>query len=207
MTRAVLFDWDGTLADTAEASYRCYVRTFADYGIRFDRLRYAETYSPNWYHTFRCVGLEETRWSEADEKWLTYYAEETIHLVADARAALEALASRRLLTGLVTSGSRPRIERELTLHKVSHHFPAVVCGTDTVEKKPHPEALLVCLDRLGVSPRDAVYVGDSPEDVVMARAANVRSIAVRGSYPNVAALEAAAPNLIVSNLSEAIVSI
>jgi beta-phosphoglucomutase-like phosphatase (HAD superfamily) len=43
MIRAVLFDWDGTLADTAEASYRCYVRMFSEFAIPFDRETYART--------------------------------------------------------------------------------------------------------------------------------------------------------------------
>ena len=46
---AVLFDWDGTLVDSAEASYRCYVRLFDSYGIGFDRTRFERTYSPNWH--------------------------------------------------------------------------------------------------------------------------------------------------------------
>lgn len=203
-TRAVLFDWDGTLADTAEASFRCYVRMFADFGIPFDRQRYAETYSPNWYHTFRCVGLGEEQWGAADEKWLGYFAEEKIHLVPDAMSALETIARQNLPIGIVTSGSRPRIERELLAHAVAHRFHAVVCGTDIVEKKPHPEALLLCLEQMGVAPETAAYIGDSPEDVLMARAANVRAVAVRGAYPNVAALEAARPDLIVGSVSEAV---
>ena len=40
--RAVLFDWDGTLADTAESCFRSYLRMFADLGVPFDRARFAE---------------------------------------------------------------------------------------------------------------------------------------------------------------------
>src|SRR5689334_11367542 len=40
---AVLFDWDGTLVDTAEASYRCYVKLFDSYGLSFDREAFART--------------------------------------------------------------------------------------------------------------------------------------------------------------------
>src|SRR5207244_3161436 len=126
--RAVLFDWDGTLADTAEASFRCYVRMFADLGIPFDRDAYARTYSPDWYHTFRCVGLPQERWADADARWLAHFADETIALIDGARDALELLARHGVSAGIVTSGSRPRIERELTAHAVAHHFQHVVCG-------------------------------------------------------------------------------
>ena len=68
MLRAVLFDWDGTLLDSAEASYHCYVRLFSDFGIPFGRAEYQRTYSPDWYHTFRCVGLPEEQWADADQR-------------------------------------------------------------------------------------------------------------------------------------------
>ena len=57
--------------------------------------------------------------------------------------------------------------------------PAVVCGGETERRKPDPEPLLVGLERLGVTPDEAVYVGDSPEDVTMARAAG----RLRGRHP------------------------
>jgi HAD superfamily hydrolase (TIGR01509 family) len=202
--RAVLFDWDGTLADTAEASYRCYVRMFAEYGIAFDRDAYRRTYSPDWYHTFRCVGLPEERWADADERWLRYFAEETVALIDGARDALEALARRGVTQAIVTSGSRPRVERELVAHGLGHHFRHVVCGTDTERRKPHPDPLHLCLERLGVPAAEAAYVGDSPEDVLMAKAANVYAVAVPGAYPNREALAAAGADVIAEDLAGAI---
>jgi pyrophosphatase PpaX len=200
--RAVLFDWDGTLADTAEASFRCYVRTFAEYGIAFDRDTYRQTYSPNWYHTFRCVGLPEERWADADERWLVHFAEETVDLIDGAREALEALARRGLTQAIVTSGTRPRIERELVAHGL--RFDEVVCGTDTARKKPHPEPLQLALSRLGIEPSEAAYVGDSPEDVMMAKAASVYAVAVPGAYPNREALAAAGADVIAEDLARAV---
>jgi HAD superfamily hydrolase (TIGR01509 family) len=202
--RAVLFDWDGTLVDTSEASYRCYVRTFADFGMAFDRARYAETYSPNWHHTYRCMGLDEDRWTDADAVWLRYFGEETPALIDGALDALATIAARGLLRGIVTSASRGRLLRELVALQVQHHFAHVICGDDGPRRKPDPEALQVCLDRLSVAPDEAVYVGDSPEDVAMARAAGVFAVAVPGGYPNSRALKAAAPDIIACSLEDAV---
>lgn len=184
MVKAVLFDWDGTLADTAEASYRCYVRMFAELGIAFDRETYARTYSPNWYLTFRALGVPEEQWGHADTRWLAHFAEEPVELIDGARELLESLTARGLSTGIVTSGGRERVSRELDEHRLTPHLHECVFGCDVKEKKPHPEGLLLCLDRLRIRAEDAVYVGDSPEDVAMARAAGVYSIAVAGNYPN-----------------------
>lgn len=202
MLRAVLFDWDGTLVDTAEASFRCYVRMFGELGIPFDRETYARTYSPNWYHTFRMLDVPEERWAHADERWLAHFAEERIDLIAGARELLDAIEGRGLAAGLVTSGSRDRVRRELAAHNVAMH--ECVFGSDVREKKPHPEGLLMCLDRLRVKAGDAVYVGDSPEDVAMARAAGVFAIAVPGGYPNRGALLAARPDAIAETLPQVV---
>jgi phosphoglycolate phosphatase len=70
------------------------------------------------------------------------------------------------------------------------------------QKKPHPEGLVRCLESLGVEPGHAAYVGDSPEDIEMARAAGVRSVAIPGAYPNREALLAAKPDVILRSLVE-----
>jgi len=200
--RAALFDWDGTLADTAEASYRCYVRTFAAFGIAFDREIYASSYSPNWYHTFRTLGLPEHRWPEADEAWLRNFADETVDLIDGARELFETLDERGVAIGIVTSGTRDRVRRELEMPGLAPHVRECVFGSDVAEKKPHPAALQLCIDRLSVEPSTATYIGDSPEDIQMARAAGVLSIAVPGGYPNREALLAAQPDILASSLHD-----
>ncbi len=202
--RAVLFDWDGTLVDSAEPTYRVYVRLFADYGIAFDRDVFARTYSPAWHETYRELGIAEDVWPVADEKWMQYFAEETTNLIGGAVETLETLGSRGIVRGIVTSGTRKRILRELADFGVEHHFAHVVCGDDGHRRKPHPDALSVCLEQLGVAPHEAAYVGDSAEDVMMARAAGVFSVGIRGMFPNHANLLAANPDVVADSLAEAV---
>jgi HAD superfamily hydrolase (TIGR01509 family) len=202
MLRAVLFDWDGTLVDTAEASYRCYVRLFDELGVAWDRETYARTYSPNWYHTFRMLGIPEERWPHADARWLQHFADESVELIDGARDLLQAIDARGLATGVVTSGSRERVLRELDVHRVT--MQQCVFGSDVQQKKPHPEGLLLCLDRLGIAAGEAVYVGDSPEDIAMARAAGVFSIAVAGGYPNRDGLLSSQPDAFAASLRDVV---
>jgi HAD superfamily hydrolase (TIGR01509 family) len=201
---AVLFDWDGTLVNSAEVSFRCFESVFAGYGIPFDRAAYAATYSPNWHRTYVAVGLPPERWSEADDRWVAGYRRETIPLIDGAAAAIDRLTAAGLAVGLVTSGDRARVERELAAHGLDRILHVVVCGPDTVNRKPHPEPLLRALQALEVPPALAVYVGDSPEDVEMARNAGVRCIGIPGGFPNVDALERSKPDLLAATLAEAI---
>jgi HAD superfamily hydrolase (TIGR01549 family) len=200
--KAVLFDWDGTLVDTAEASFRCYVRMFETFGLAFDRETYARTYSPNWYRTFEQIGLAREHWPTADTRWLGFFAEETCGLIEGARELLDDLRGREIAAGIVTSGGRERVTRELEHYGLAGHVREAVFGCDVANKKPHPEALLLCLERMRLGESEAIYVGDSPEDIAMARAAGVYSIAVPGGYPNRDALEAAGPNRVVASLAD-----
>ena len=204
MVKAVIFDWDGTIVDSAEPTYRCYERLFAELGVAFDRETYARTYSPNWYQTFRALGVPEERWPHADARWLAHFAEETVELIDGARDALRELASRGVDIAIVTSGSRDRIVREIEAHGLAEVIRECVCGSDVAQKKPHPAALRLCLSRLDVAAGDAVYVGDSPEDVEMARAAGVYAVAVPGGYPNRDALAASRPDAVHASVREAV---
>ena len=202
--RAVLFDWDGTLVNTAEASYRCYEKLFGSYGIAFDRDAFRRTYSPNWHLTYSALGLAEERWAEADARWLQHYCEEEVVLIDGAREALQRVHDAGLAAGLVTSGDRVRVSRELTDLGVAEFFQALVCAEDTAERKPRPEPLLLALDRMRLVPGHAVYIGDSPEDVQMAQAAGVRAVGIPGAFPNREALAAARPDLLSPTLAEAV---
>jgi len=202
--RAVFFDWDGTLIDSAEPSFRTYCRVFGAYGLAFDRELFARSYSPDWYRTYEIVGLPRKAWRRADEMWLAHYAEEKAALLPGVEEALGSLASSGIAAGLVTSGSRARIEKELTALGLADRFTALVCSEDCPRRKPDPEPLRVGLSLLAVGAEEAACVGDSPEDIAMARAAGVFSVGIPGGFPNRAALAEAGPDLLASSVADAV---
>jgi HAD superfamily hydrolase (TIGR01509 family) len=202
--QAILFDWDGTLVDSAASSYHAYVRVFESFGIAFDRARFEATYSPNWRATYAAVGLPRERWEEADASWVREFARQGCRLFPGARQALVDAREARVVLGLVTSGSRSRVTRDVATLGVASFFQRIVCSEDVTNPKPHPEALHKALDDLGAAPGEAAYVGDSPEDVQMARAAGVLSVGIPGGFPNESALRAAAPDLLASDVAGAV---
>jgi phosphoglycolate phosphatase len=203
-TRAVLFDWDGTLVDSAERTFRCYAQIFAAHGIDFDRAAFERTYSPDWYRTYEGVGLPAESWKDADARWIACYETAPGALVEGARTSLERLAAAGLRLGIVSSGDGERVRAEMASLGVEPLFATAVCGGETLRRKPHPEPLLVALERLRLAPAACVYVGDSPEDVAMARAAGVMSVGIPGGFPNREALAASAPDLLAPSLEAAV---
>jgi HAD superfamily hydrolase (TIGR01509 family) len=151
--------------------------------------------------------LGREHWDEADARWIACYEREASRLLPGAREALSRLSARGLTLGLVSSGDGARVRRELDALSLAPLFGAVVCGGETARRKPDPEPLLVALERLALTPAEAAYVGDSPEDVAMAKAAGAFSVGVPGGFPNREALAASEPALLAPTLDEAVLAL
>lgn len=199
--RAVLFDWDGTLLDSFAADERAYLAMFEALGIDFTAQDLACHYHPDWYHVYRAARLQRSRWEEADRLWREAYDRETPRLLPGARSVLRDL-SKRFILGLVTSGSRDRVCIQLGNLQLARHFAVRVCAEDASPRKPHPAPLKRALDLAGLAPVDCVYVGDSPQDIEMAKRANVRSIGIPGPFPTERGLRKSKPELLLSSIKE-----
>jgi len=199
--RGVLFDWDGTLIDSYTADSSAYLAMFREMGIPWGLEELAQHYSPNWYRVYRAAKLPRARWDDADRAWRAQYAKHSPRLITGARQVLARLGRAHRL-GLVTSGDRDRVTRQLRAFRLTRLFGARVCSGDTPQKKPHPAPLLLALRQLRLEPSACVYVGDSPEDLEMAESAGVRAIAVLGPFPTEKRLRAARPDFLLESIRE-----
>ena len=197
----VLFDWDGTLVNSYHADTSAYLAMFKEMGIGWGIKELESHYSPNWYDVYRAAKLPRKRWEAADRAWRAQYAKHRPKLMAGARRVLARLRNNHRL-GLVTSGDRDRVIRQLREFRLSSLFAARVCSGDTARKKPHPEPLRLALRQMELSPSACVYVGDAPQDVEMARRAGVRAIGVLGPFPTEKRLRAARPEFLIKSIEE-----
>jgi HAD superfamily hydrolase (TIGR01509 family) len=197
----VLLDWDGTLVNSYNADTSAYLAMFKEMGIAWGIEELEDNYSPNWYEVYRAAKLPRKRWEDADRAWRAHYAKHRPKLVAGARRVLARLANAHRL-GLVTSGDRDRVTRQLREFHLSSLFAARVCSGDTQRKKPHPEPLRLAMRQMKLRPSACVYVGDAPQDVEMARRAGVRAIGVLGPFPTEKRLRAARPEFLIKSIEE-----
>ena len=176
----VLFDLDGTLIDSAEmilASLRHTTRAVLGRDVAEDELR-AGIGMPLVAHMAQ---LDPRR---ADDLVRVYSEHnETLHdTLAACDGVLDVLRTlsdegRRL--AVVTAKRRATVTLAFErIPELASYFDVVVAAEDTTRHKPHPEPLLLALDRLDAASAGAAYVGDSPVDVQAAHAAGVASIAV-----------------------------
>jgi HAD superfamily hydrolase (TIGR01509 family) len=197
----VLFDWDGTLLDSYHADTQAYLAMFREIGLNWGTKELEKHYCPDWYTVYRAAGIPKERWEEADGIWRRYYAKHPSKLITGARRVLQCLACRYIL-GLVTSGDRARVTRQLREFALTRVFRARVCGGDTPQKKPNPAPLRLALRQMRMKAEECVYVGDTPEDVEMARAAGMLVIAVLGRFSTEQRLRAAKPEFVLKKLAD-----
>lgn len=198
----LLFDWDGTLVDSAHLGLVAFEKTFDELGVPFAHAVYEATYSPNWYATYEALGLPKDHWQAADELWIRHYGEQSAPLIEAVGETLLSLRDKGYQLAIVTSGSRSRVSREVEQSALRDAFAVIICNEDIVNKKPHPEGLELAMRGLNVASSQCAYVGDAPEDIEMGRRGQVMTIGVRSGYPSSARVLSAKPDLYLERLAE-----
>ena len=189
MIRAVLFDLDGTIADTAP-----------DLGGALNRLRTTRGFAPLPLAQLRLHASSGARgligegfglvpgddgYEELRLGFLEYYEQDIAaasRLFDGVAELLDTLEAREIAWGIVTN----KIERFtlplVTLLGLSPRAGCVVSGDTTPHAKPHPAPLLEAARRIGVAPADCLYVGDDERDIEAARAAGMGAIIAGYGY-------------------------
>lgn len=198
----LLFDWDGTVVDSAQLGLTAYEKAFAELGIPFDHETYRTVYSPNWLSVYEGLGLPKEQWQRADELWTHHYGELTAALIQGAGETIVQLREKGYRMGVVSSGNDRRVKREIEELGLSGFFEVVICHEQISNRKPHPEGLEIAIRALGTTQNDVGYVGDTPEDIEMGKGAGVLTIGVRSDYPTSWKLESSQPDLLIESLTE-----
>ena len=199
----ILFDWDGTLVDTASAAFDATQNAFLDLGLFLEFETYERIYSPNWRLMYEALNLPHEKWQAADDRWLHHYAlKETPQMVSGGRQSLDAFMRGNYELGIVTSGNRVRVTKEIRAFGLEDHFSVVICSDDVENRKPHPEGLELAMRLLGKSHKSCCYVGDCPDDIIMGKQAGVLTIGIPGEYPASKSLLDAFPDLWFESLPQ-----
>jgi len=205
LTKAILWDMDGVLVNTAGFHFRAWQTLAAELGQEFTEEQFWPTFGRrNSEILHEVFGIS----SASEMGHLIERKEEILHeLLADSRitpmpgvvALLE--ATRRLGCRQAVASSSPR-QNVLTVLRAAgleSYFDAVITAENVTEGKPSPQVFLVAARSLGVAPYDCVVVEDSVAGVQAAKAAGARCIAVTTSR---SAPALAAADLVVSSLEQ-----
>ena len=114
--------------------------------------------------------------------------------------AIQQLYHAGLKLGVVTSKTKKTALRGLKLLNLHHFFATIIGVEECTLHKPHPEPVFTALEELALLPPDCLMVGDSPFDLMSAKQAGVRTVAVKWTRVPWATLMAERPDYVVDNL-------
>ncbi|MFE9635321.1 HAD family hydrolase [Streptomyces sp. NPDC006463] len=188
--KAVLFDLDGVLLDSREAMRRAILGTAtAALGRRMDEsLLGAEADRLPHHEVLARLGVhdQETTLGAVWETAFAVAAQDTVPFDG-ALDVLRHLRSQDVAIGVVTMQPRTRLAWLLPAELAD--FFQVVIGWGDAEPKPSGAGIALALERLGVHPSRACFIGDSPSDIAAARAAGVIPIGASWGYTGPALAE------------------
>ncbi len=189
MIKAVLFDLDGTLADTAP-----------DLGYALNQQRIARGLSPVPLELIRTeasagarglLGLGfniapgDSDYPDMREEFLDLYAARLCHdtqLFPGVSELLDQLDARKLPWGIVTNKPARFAKPLIHLLGLSQRAACLISGGDTTHSKPHPEPLLTASHALAIAPDTCIYLGDDVRDVEASLAAGMEPVIARYGY-------------------------
>jgi len=189
VTQAVLFDLDGTLADTAPDLAHALNATLSHYGqaaLPYERIR------PVVSHGAMALvrlgfGLspDDPAFEERRQYLLKVYADNLCRattLFPGMAAVLEHLERRATPWGIVTNKPAWLTDPLIAAMRLDGRAACVVSGDTCSRRKPHPDPILHACTLIGCAPRDTWYVGDAGRDMQAARAAGCTAVGALYGY-------------------------
>lgn len=183
MIKAVIFDVDGVLIHSLEANHKFFTDLMKKFGYGFMKLE-------EYIHHFHLPMKEIIRYStkltneeEIEKIWNSGknrevpYPFKLLVIPENLTEVIETL-SKKYILGIVTSRSVSTFSIS-ELNNLKKYFQIEILYGDTKNHKPHPEPLILAVEKLKFKSEECVYVGDSESDLIAARAAGMKCIIIR----------------------------
>lgn len=202
----LVFDWDGTLTDSATHIVESIQAAARDLGLAFpteERARYIIGLGLVDALTYLFPALAREDYPQLAERYRHHYlaGDHKLTLFAGASNGIRALHAAGFTLAVATGKSRQGLDRALERSGLALFFHASRCADEGLPK-PHPDMLEYLMSALGVHPRRTLMIGDTTHDLEMARSAGVPAVAVGYGAHSRASLEACRPLACVMSFPE-----
>jgi len=209
MFDAVIFDWDGTLADTERFVVNAFQEVLKEIGCSVSDEFLERQIGIGARNMFKkaletaSIPFDEKTIDELVEKKVRVQVELTkdVHLFEGAVELLDSLYGK-VKIALATMSNKAVVNKVLKEKRIRKYFSLIVTADEVLQPKPDPEAFTICAERLGFRPERCVVIEDSIFGVQGAKAAKMQCIAVPSGAYSIEELEKEDPELVVSSLKE-----
>jgi phosphoglycolate phosphatase len=177
--RAIIFDFDFTLADSSKGVEEC-----VSYGFNMldlpipSKQEIFKTIGLSLKETFiTLAGIQNKNKAEAFSHYFIQKADEVMAdltvIFDDVPNVIHLLKDNGILIGIVSTKFRYRIESILARENLLEYFDVIIGAEDVMNHKPNPESLLLALNKLNLSRSNVLYIGDSLTDAEAAKSAGI----------------------------------
>jgi beta-phosphoglucomutase len=189
-TKAIAFDFNGTLSHDEPIMCAVYERLFAEHGRPMSESEYYASLAGNTEEAIigGWLGVEGDELAALVAERIRRYGEAVAdgHTITPEVREVVRHAATRVPVAIVSGAFREEIEPVLEAAGIAPLFRTLVTADDVVNGKPHPECYALLLRRLGdgVAPEEVVVFEDTEAGIAAAKDAGVRCLAVRGTLPD-----------------------
>lgn len=183
MLAAVLWDLDGTLADSEDLHWRAWRETMAAEGVPITRRQFEATFGqrndsfvPQWLGACATAGRVQRVGDAKEACYRRMVRELGLTPAPGAVAWVRRLQRQGWRQAIASSAPRDNVEVMLEALGLRDCFQATVAAEDVTLGKPDPQVFLLAAARLGVPPERSIVVEDAPAGIEAARRAGMRSI-------------------------------
>lgn len=183
-TQLVILDFDGTLADTQRLIVDTMQQTIRELSLppRTDSQCAAMIGLPLKETFTQLIEMDDDMGDRCAETYTRLFFENNkpgaVPVFPHVVETIKALHDAGILVTIASSRGRDTLIEFLREMKMEPYISFVICATDIEHAKPAPDMVLVTLDKTGISPQNAIVVGDTQFDVLMAHRAGVRAVGV-----------------------------
>jgi beta-phosphoglucomutase len=204
--KAVVWDLDGVIVDSAEAHNASWVAMAREFGVPYDPRRdFARIFGR---HNTDIIGSmwnvkdpeQIQRMAEVKERWFRKYAA-SLRPLPGVIELMEELARSGWKQAIGSSAPMENIRLLVSAAGVDKYMQAIVSGDDVSKGKPDPQVFLMAFERLGVDPRNGVVIEDAPAGIQAGLRAGAATVGVATTQPPEVLREAGA-HLVVNSLTE-----
>lgn len=207
MTKAILFDFDGTLADTAPGIVKTMECTFKEMGLPVpsEKAMRNTIGLPLPKALQQLNGLNDKDTETATEIYRRLFTTVEVSLISifpKVKETLQALHDDGVRLAICTSRNVESLEMIMQQHDIKRFFETAITNSDNLAPKPAPDMVDALLERMNLCPDDVIVVGDTTFDIQMGNSAGCRTVAVTYGNHSAEQLAASSPSLMIDSFDK-----
>ncbi len=206
--KSIIFDLDGTLIDTLDLHIQAFQLLFEEINELIPYEKIAENMGRTPRDTLLTL-LPRLQENKNQLEFLAKRKEEILTNLLDhipkfpgVIELLQYIQKMQLIICLASSTPKYNVMKMLQGASIDHYFQVIITGEDITIGKPNPEIFLKAAEKAGISYETCLVIGDSPHDVIAAKKAGMKIIAVLTGKHSFEEVQKEQPDLLISSLKE-----